>query len=75
MTDLTQRLRELVALNPPCGPIVLSRNETADLLAAHDARVTELLRANNREVERRRLAEKLAAPGTPAHAKVPAWRD
>lgn len=29
----------------------------AELIAAHDARVTELLAANNREVERRRLAE------------------
>ena len=27
------------------------------ILAAHDARVTELLRANNAEVERRRAAE------------------
>lgn len=33
---------------------------TADL-ARHDARVTELLEANNREVERRRRAEAAAA--------------
>lgn len=29
-----------------------------EILAAHDARVTELLNANNAEVERRREAEK-----------------
>lgn len=32
-------------------------SDLTKLLAAHDARVTELLHANNREVERRRAAE------------------
>jgi len=32
-------------------------NQMAQLNKEHDARVTELLKANNREVERRRAAE------------------
>lgn len=34
---------------------------TDDIQAKHEARVTELLEANNREVERRRSAERLLA--------------
>lgn len=77
----------------PISDYDLSRNETfrlfiasgwvppweaAELKKAHDARVTELLAANNAEVERRRKAERIASADIigvfdAAMAAVEAW--
>lgn len=57
---LPARLRfHLAASDCGCSRCTVLR-EAAAAIEAHDARVTELLEANNREVERRRAAENYA---------------
>jgi hypothetical protein len=53
--DLNQRYQESVESE------IRFEREINEMRAAHDRRVTELLEANNREVERRRMAEGVVA--------------
>lgn len=55
----------------------LARAELVERLQEHDRRVTELLEANNREVERRREAEAIVAELAEWHTRseAPDWAD